>query len=178
MTILSEVKDSILWLLADNEAAEINLKNQAKTHGILPDRLIFSSRMPLTKHLARHKQADLFLDTFPCNAHTTASDALWAGLPLLTQQGQTFPGRVAASLLQAIGLPELIAKNRDEYVALAIEYGKNAEKLAQIKQKLASNRLTTPLFNTAEFTTHLENIFSQMVARQHAKLVPADIHIS
>jgi predicted O-linked N-acetylglucosamine transferase (SPINDLY family) len=178
MTILSEVKGSILWLLADNATAEINLKNQAKAHGISPDRLIFANRMPLTKHLARQRQADLFLDTFPCNAHTTASDALWAGLPLLTQQGHTFPGRVAASLLHAIGLPELIAKTQSEYLALAIEYGNNAKKIAQLKQKLAANRLTTPLFNTAEFATNLENIFSQMAERQHANLGPTDIYIN
>ena len=118
-----------------------NLKKEASARGIDPDRLVFAPRMALPDHLARHRMADLFLDTLPYNAHTTASDALWTGLPVLTQIGETFAGRVAASLLNAVGLPELITTTRDAYEALAIELATNPAKLASIKQKLSDNRL-------------------------------------
>ncbi|WP_233989146.1 tetratricopeptide repeat protein [Polynucleobacter sp. IMCC 30228] len=175
MNILRAVKGSVLWLLADNLVAKENLCNAAKTQGIDPTRLIFANRLPLAEHLARHQQADLFLDTSPCNAHTTASDALWAGLPLLTKQGTTFPGRVSASLLQAVGLPELIAENQIRYEALAIEYGNNPEKILKIKQKLLANKINLPLFNTELFTEHLEGVFYKMIERARANLSPADI---
>ena len=131
--------------------------------GVSAERLVFAKRMPLPEHLARHRCADLFLDTLPCNAHTTASDALWAGLPLLTCLGDTFAGRVAASLLNAIDIPELIATTLAEYEHLAIELATRPDKLAAIKQKLSDNRLTTPLFDTALFTRHLEAAYTAMV---------------
>ena len=121
-------------------------------------------------HLARHRLADLFLDTLPYNAHTTASDALWAGLPVLTQIGETFAGRVAASLLNAVGLPELITQTQQEYEELAIELATSPEKLAAIKQKLSQNRLTTPLFNTKLFTRHIEAAYTAMYERYQAGL--------
>jgi predicted O-linked N-acetylglucosamine transferase (SPINDLY family) len=178
MNILRAVKGSVLWLLADNLVAKENLCNAAKAQGIDPARLIFANRLPLAEHLARHQQADLFLDTSPCNAHTTASDALWAGLPLLTKQGSTFPGRVSASLLQAIGLPELIAENQNTYETLAIEYGNHPEKIQKIKQKLLANKINLPLFNTQLFATQLEDVFSKMIEQARANLSPADIGIT
>jgi predicted O-linked N-acetylglucosamine transferase (SPINDLY family) len=111
----------VLWLLQDNEWAEANLRKEAHRRGVNADRLIFAPRMPLPGHLARHRAADLFLDTLPCNAHTTASDALWEGLPVLTCAGETFAGRVAASLLRAIRLPELVVRTPADYEALATE---------------------------------------------------------
>ena len=123
MNILRSVDGSVLWLFADNPKAAANLKREAEARGIAPERLVFAERMPVAEHLARHRLADLFLDTAPCNAHTTASDALWAGLPVLTRIGGTFAGRVAASLLTAIGLPELITPSREAYEALAIDLG-------------------------------------------------------
>jgi protein O-GlcNAc transferase len=133
MRILNYVDGSVLWLFQDNSWVAENLKKEAKKQGITPNRLVFAERLPLSEHLARHRQADLFLDTFPYNAHTTASDALWAGLPVLTLMGESFASRVAASLLNAIGLPELITSSQEEYEALAIELALNPKKLADIK---------------------------------------------
>jgi protein O-GlcNAc transferase len=132
----------------------------------------------LPEHLARHRCADLFLDTLPCNAHTTASDALWAGLPLLTCRGETFAGRVAASLLTNVQLPELIATTLPDYERLAIELATTPDKYAAIKQRLAANRLTTPLFDTGRFTGHLEAAYTAMATRYLAGLAPDHIEIS
>src|SRR5471030_3111665 len=120
MRILKKVEGSVLWLLEDSAAAAANLRREAASRGVGPDRLVFAGRMPLPEHLARHRCADLFLDTLPYNAHTTASDALWAGLPVLTSLGGTFAGRVAASLLHAIALPELITASLPDYEQLAV----------------------------------------------------------
>jgi predicted O-linked N-acetylglucosamine transferase (SPINDLY family) len=125
--------------------------------------------------LARHRFADLFLDTLPYNAHTTASDALWAGLPLLTLIGDTFAGRVAASLLTAVGLPELITTTPQEYEELAIELATNPERLAMVKDKLASNRATAPLFDTRRYTRHIEAAYIAMYERHKANLPPDHI---
>jgi predicted O-linked N-acetylglucosamine transferase (SPINDLY family) len=178
MRILKAVEGSVLWLFQENSWAAENLKKEAENHSISSDRLIFAERQPLSEHLARHRQADLFLDTFPYNAHTTASDALWAGLPVLTMMGQSFASRVAASLLNAIGLPELITNTQEEYEALAIELANNPKKLADIKLKLAKNRLTTPLFDTPLFTKNLEAAYSEMYERYQTDLEPDHIVIS
>ena len=177
MRILKAVEGSVLWLFQDNPWAVENLKKEALDHGIDASRLIFAEKMPLPEHLARHRQADLFLDTFPYNAHTTTSDALWAGLPVLTLMGQSFASRVAASLLNAIGLPELITTTPEAYEALAIELAKHPEKLQALKQKLASNRLTTPLFDTPQFTKDLEQAYVQMYNRYQADLPPENITV-
>jgi predicted O-linked N-acetylglucosamine transferase (SPINDLY family) len=139
---------------------------------------VFAERLPLPEHLARHRQADLFLDTFPYNAHTTTSDALWVGLPVLTLAGQSFASRVAASLLNAIGLPELITSTQEEYEVLAIELAMNPHKLADIKLKLAKNRLTTPLFDTPLFTKNLETAYIKIVERYQAGLEAENIFIT
>ena len=175
--ILKAVDASVLWLFQDNPTAAANLRKEAKQRGLDPNRLIFAARMDLPEHLARHKAADLFLDTRPYNAHTTASDALWAGLPVLTCMGESFASRVAASLLNAIELPELITETQADYEALAIELATNPAKLNEIKEKLERNRLTTPLFDTALFTTHIEAAYSQIYERYQADLAPENIKV-
>jgi predicted O-linked N-acetylglucosamine transferase (SPINDLY family) len=172
MRILKAVEGSVLWLFQDNSWVVENLKQEASNHGVDPSRLVFAERMLLAEHLARHRQADLFLDTFPYNAHTTTSDALWTGLPVLTLMGHSFASRVAASLLNAIGLPELISNSQEQYEALAIELANNPEKLIALKQKIASNKLTTPLFDTPQFTKGLERVYVQMYERYQANLPP------
>ena len=178
MRILKAVEGSVLWLFQDNSWAVENLRQEAEKQGITADRLVFAERLPLSEHLARHRQADLFLDTFPYNAHTTTSDALWAGLPVLTLMGQSFASRVAASLLNAIGLPELITNTQEEYEVLAIEIAKNPQKLADIKLRLDNNRLTTPLFDTPLFTKNLEAAYIQMYKRYQSDLAPEHIAIA
>ncbi len=175
MKILKRVEGSVLWLLEDNATAAANLRKEAVARGVAAERLIFAKRAPLPEHLARHRCADLFLDTLPCNAHTTASDALWAGLPVLTCRGETFAGRVAASLLAAIHLPELATENLADYERLELELAANPEKLADIKRKLAGNRLTTPLFDTKSYTKHLEAAYAAMHERHRAGLAPDHI---
>jgi predicted O-linked N-acetylglucosamine transferase (SPINDLY family) len=174
MRLLRRVEHSVLWLSVGDTLARAHLLQAAEARGIAAERLIFSERMPsLADHLARHQQADLFLDTFHYNAHTTASDALWAGLPVLTCLGETFAGRVAASLLQAVGLPELITRTPAEYEALALELATHPTRLTDIRSKLAANRLTYPLFDTARFTRDLEQAYVVMWDRYQAGL-PAD----
>ena len=177
MRILNTVEGSVLWLFEDNNFATESLKNEAEKRGIDSNRLVFAKRMSLPEHLARHQQADLFLDTFPYNAHTTASDALWAGLPIITLMGESFASRVAASLLYAINLPELVTTSQAEYELLAIELAANPLKLNSIKQKLTKNRLTTPLFNAQLFTKNLEATYMQMYERDMADLPPEHITI-
>ena len=178
MRILAQVQGSVLWLLEDNAAAAGNLRREAVQRGISAERLIFAKRMPLAEHLARHRAADLFLDTLPYNAHTTASDAMWAGLPVRTCTGASFASRVAASLLRAIQLPELITTTQETYEALAVTLARNPQRLQQIGDKLAAHRLATPLFDTARFTRHIENAYTQMVERYQADLPPAHFEVS
>jgi protein O-GlcNAc transferase len=157
-----------------NSTAEANLRKEAELHGVTRERIIFAPRLPkMSGHLARQRHADLFLDTLPYNAHTTASDALWAGLPVLTCLGETFAGRVAASLLRAIGLPELITTSLDEYEALALKLASDPALLATIKSKLAQNRETYPLFDTARFTRHIEAAYTTMWERYQRGEPPA-----
>ncbi|WP_215326175.1 tetratricopeptide repeat protein [Polynucleobacter sp. JS-Mosq-20-D10] len=163
MRILQASPTSVLWLIEDNPTAGNNLQKEAVKRGVDASRILFAKRLPLTEHLARHRLADLFLDTLPYNAHTTASDALWAGLPVLTCKGNSFAGRVAASLLTAINLPEMIASSPAEYEALAIELAHHPEKLQQTRVRLEQHRLTTPLFNTTSFTKDLEAVYEGMM---------------
>ena len=150
---------------------------EAASRGVGPERLIFAQRVPLPDHLARHHCADLYLDTLPYNGHTTASDALWTGLPVLTQIGNTFAGRVAASLLNAIGLTETITSTQQEYASVAIELATHPERLAAIKQKLWHNRLKKPLFDTHLFARHIEAAYIVMYERYQAGLPPDHIHV-
>ena len=172
MRILKQVDGSVLWLFEANAKATSNLGNEALARGVSPERLVFAKRMPLPDHLARHCLADLSLDTLPYNAHTTTSDALWGGLPVLTCVGETFAGRVAASLLNAIGLPELITTTLEAYEQMAIDLATHPEKLAAIKHKLAENRLTMPLFDTKLFTKHIETAYTAMYERYQMGMPP------
>lgn len=177
--ILRKVVGSVLWLFEANPKAAENLIKEAVELGIKADRLIFANRIPLlSEHLARHRVADLFLDTLPYNAHTTTIDALWAGLPVLTCIGESFASRVAASVLNAIQLPELITSTQKEYEALAIELATNPEKLSAIRRKLEHNRLTTPLFDTRLFTRHIEDAYTEMYERYQSDLPPDHIVIN
>ena len=156
MRVLGEVEGSVLWLFKANNWAERNLRKEAEKRGIDPLRLIFADRVSQSEHLARHKHADLFVDTFNYNAHTTASDALWAGLPVVTKQGNQFAARVAASLLTAVGLPELITTTEEAYKRLILELATNREKLATVKETLDANRLKQPLFDTRRYARDFE----------------------
>ena len=165
MRILAAVPGSVLWLLRNEEDAMARLRAAAQAQGVDPARLVFGPSLPSAQHLARHRLADLFLDTLPYNAHTTASDALWAGLPVLTQMGEAFAGRVAASLLKAVGLPEMITRDTAAYEALAVALGQDAARAAALKAKLAAALPGAPLFDTPRFTRHLEAAFRLMWQR-------------
>jgi predicted O-linked N-acetylglucosamine transferase (SPINDLY family) len=168
MRILERVEGSVLWLLEGNPWAADNLRREAAGRGIAPHRLIFARGLPLAEHVARQQLADLFLDTLPFGAGAMASPALWAGLPLLTCLGETFAGRMAASLLRAIDLPELVTTTSAAYEALAIELALDTGRYRELRRRLQHNRLTTPLFDTAVFTRHLETAYSAMYERYHA----------
>jgi len=165
MRLMGKVEGSVLWLLKSNKWTEHNLKREAEARGLSADRVIFAERVENSEHLARHRLADLFLDTFNYNAHTTASDALWAGLPVVTKLGKGFAARVAGSLLSAVGLPELITHDEEAYEALILKLATQPKKLDTIKKKLEVNRLSQPLFNTEQYTKHLENGYQQAYQR-------------
>ena len=172
--ILLKVQYAVLWISENHKLFKENLVIEFEKRGISSNRIKFTKKLDLMgDHLARFGLADLFLDTFPYNAHTTALDALKTGLPILTRIGESFPSRVAASLLNAIDMPELITSSQEEYEALAIELAKNPEKLNALKAKLAANRLTTPLFDTPLFTKNLEKAYTQMYERYQADM-PVD----
>lgn len=162
MRLLAALPGSVLWLLSDNEDARRNLRAQAAALGGDPLRLVFARRVPLAKHLARHAHAGLLLDNLPYNAHTTTSDALWMGVPVVTCMGQAFAGRVAASLLHAVGLPELVTQSLPEYEALALRLASDAQALQRLRNHLLAVRRTAALFDAANFTTHLETAFVHM----------------
>jgi len=178
MRILNAVGGSVLWLFKDNPQAVANLKKEALAHGIDSSRLIFAEPMNLADHLARHRQADLFLDTFPYNAHTTASDALWASLPVVTLIGQSFASRVAASLLNSVGLTELITSSLEEYESVAIKLANNPLKLKEIKSKLEDGRTSAPLFNSSMFAKNLESAYLKMYRRFKSNLAPDHLYIN
>jgi len=172
MKLLTAVEGSVLWLLETNPTAAQSLRNEAKARGISPERLVFAPKLPLADHLSRHRHADLFLDTLPYNAHTTASDALRASVPIVTRLGETFAGRVAASLLKAVGLPELITTSLEDYEALALKLAREPSLLAAIKAKLARNRDTYPLFDTGRFTLQIEAAYTTMWQRYQSGAAP------
>jgi protein O-GlcNAc transferase len=160
--VVKGVPGSVLWLLDDNPIATANLRREAQTRGLDPARLVLSQRLPMAQHLARHQYADLFLDTLPYNAHTTASDALWMGVPVVTCEGRTFQARVAGSLLRAVGLPELVTPSMPAFEALAVQLASNPARLQSIKQRLAANRLTHSLFDTQRLRRHIESAYATM----------------
>ncbi|HWC64067.1 MAG TPA: hypothetical protein VG501_10630, partial [Rhizomicrobium sp.] len=169
MRILKAVPESILWLITADPVAEENLRREAASRGVDPARLVFAAFKPFEEHLARLTWADLFLDGLPYGAHTTASDALWAGVPLITCRGRSFPGRVAASLLKAVGMEELIAETPADFEALALGLAREPARLAAIRQKLAENRKGATLFDTARTTRAIETAFRTMLQTRPAR---------
>ncbi len=163
MAVMRKVPHSVLWLIREDPQAELNLRREARDRDVDPDRLVFAGKLDKATHLARHRLADLFLDTYICNAHTTASDALWAGLPLLTCPGATFARRVAASLLSAARLPELIARDLDEYRDIAIRLAGDRELLSGLRKRLAQSRGTCALFDTPKYVRNLEAAYRTML---------------
>jgi len=178
MRLLEAVPGSALWLLADNDDAVANLRREAQRHGVAPARLAFAPRIAAAEHLARHRLADLFLDTLPCNAHTTASDALWAGLPVLTCGGDAFAARVAGSLLHAAGLPELVTTSVADYESLALALAREPARLQALRDRLAANRRSCALFDTARFCRHLEAAYVGMHERHCRGEAPAGFSVA
>jgi predicted O-linked N-acetylglucosamine transferase (SPINDLY family) len=162
MRLLGAVQGSVLWLIEDNQDASAHLRAEASARGIDPQRLVFAPRVTPEEHLARHQLADLFLDTLPYNAHTTASDSLWVGVPLVTCLGKAFSGRVAASLLHAIGMDELVTQTLKDYENLVLGLALDPARLEMVRQKLIENRRTAPLFDTDRFRRHIESAYTTM----------------
>ena len=177
MRILGDVTDSVLFLYASSEAVRANLRDEALKRGVDARRLVFGAKLPYADYLARYHSADLFLDTLPFNAGTTASDALWMGLPVITCCGEAFAGRVAASLLNAVGLPELVAATQVEYEKLARDLATEPRRLTKIRERLTGNRSSAPLFDTRRFAENLEAAFIEIHERHCAGLSPEHIHI-
>jgi predicted O-linked N-acetylglucosamine transferase (SPINDLY family) len=177
MRLLSEIKGSVLWLLEANSSVSANLKREAMRRGVAQERIVFAPFLKLPEHLSRLRLADLFLDTLPHNAHTTASDALWCGVPVITCLGTTFAGRVAASLLTAVGLDELITRSRDEYASLARTLASEPDRLRALKSRLASKRDTAVLFNTQRYTGLLERAYVKMWERHLSGEPPASFTV-
>ncbi|MCJ2179387.1 tetratricopeptide repeat protein [Novosphingobium album (ex Hu et al. 2023)] len=177
MGLLREVEGSVLWLLRSNEWAEANLRQEAEARGVDPARLVFSPAVAHGEHLGRLVHADLFLDTFTVNAHTTASDALWAGLPVLTLAGKQFAARVAASLVTAAGLPELAVDSEEAYAALALFLARDPARLAQMRERLTASHAALPLFDTAPYTRRVETALEHMHQRRLDGLTPEHFEV-
>ena len=160
--ILNAVDGSVLWLIQDNPTAAVNLRRYAQAYGLDPKRLVFATRIAPDDHLARHAMADLFLDTLPYNAHSTASDALWAGLPVISCRGATFPGRVCAGLLTVAGLADLAVDSIADYERLAVSLATRPERLAQARERVQMAVRESPLFDTTRYVRHLESAFRTM----------------
>ena len=179
MRLLKAVDGSVLWMPGSDLGASKSLQQEAAARGVAPERLIFARFLKSSEdHLARQRLADLFLDTLPYNAHSTAADALWAGLPVLTCTGRAFQARVAAGLLRAIDMPEMITNSPAEYEQLALALARDPARLAAIREKLARNRDTTPLFDAAAFTRGLEAVYRTMWERQEAGLAPDSFSVN
>lgn len=172
MRILRQVDESVLWLYVSNKWAEGNLRMEAEKRGVNRERLVFAAKLPVEEHLNRVRHADLFLDTFPYNAGTTASDTLRMGVPLVTRAGNAFAGRYAASLLNILDLSELITHSADEYEKIALDLAINRDRLQGIKEKLNANIQTSPLFDSERFTRHIEKAYELMYERYRNDLEP------
>jgi protein O-GlcNAc transferase len=178
LRLLANVQPSVLWILESNTLFAANLRREAARAGIDPARLVFAPRMEISAHLARLALGDLFLDSLPYNAHTTASDALWAGLPLLTCRGKTFAGRVAASLLRAVGLPELITDSLEEYESLALTLARDRTLLRSYRERLSRDPARLPLFDTARTTRQIETAYEEMMRRWSSRRSPEDFSVA
>jgi predicted O-linked N-acetylglucosamine transferase (SPINDLY family) len=177
MRILRATPNSVLWLLEKSNACTDNLIREARTRGVDETRLIFAPRVPNDQHLARLAHADLFLDTLPYNAHTTASDALWQGVPVVTCTGRTFASRVATSLLHNVGLPELATTNLADYEALALRLAADPAAVKAIKQRLLAQRHTAPLFDTPQLARDIEAAYREMIRRFDENIAPGFIDV-
>jgi predicted O-linked N-acetylglucosamine transferase (SPINDLY family) len=177
MRVLKQFPDCVLWLLQDNPQAVINLKNEAKQRGVASERLVFAPRMKNEDHLARHQLADLFIDTYPCNAHTTASDALWAGLPIVTCIGETFASRVAASLLTTMGMSDCVANDLAGYERKIVSLLEKPYELQDLRERVIKGRLHSPLFDTNAIANHLESAYIQMMSLYEKGLPPEDFDV-
>src|SRR5262245_45608809 len=173
--VLRAVPEAVLWVLITHPLTEANLRRELAARGVAPERLVAAARLPLARHLARLPAADLFLDTHPCGAHTTASDALWAGLPVVTRVGRTFASRVAASLLRAVGLDELVTSSSDEYRRLILDLAADRPRIADLKRRLVAARATAPLFDAPRYTANLERAYRAMWSRHIAGHPPDHI---
>lgn len=178
MRVLKRFPDCVLWLLKDNPKAAENLKLEASRRGVEPSRLIFAPRMRNEEHLARHRLADLFVDTFPCNAHTTASDALWAGLPIVTCAGETFASRVAASLLTTMDMVDCVAQDLQSYEQKIIEILEQPQRLISLRERVEIGRINSPLFDTVATARHLESAYQKMMDIYHNESSPLSFDIS
>ena len=163
MNILKKVPNSILWILVSNSDAKKNLKLEAKQSGVNENRIIFAKKIPVNEHLKRMQIADLFLDTFPCNAHTTASESIRMALPIITISGESFASRVAKSILNQVNLNGLVVNNEKDYQNLAIDLANNKSKLEKIKSNLRKSLKNTSLYNSKEFTKNLEDIYTGLI---------------
>jgi predicted O-linked N-acetylglucosamine transferase (SPINDLY family) len=177
MKLLQAVPRSVLWLLESNPFSPANLRREAQSRGISAERLVFAPSLPASQHLARHRLADLFLDTFPVNAHTTASDALWVGCPVVTIAGETFVSRVAGSLLRALGLPELITTGLAEYQAMAMRLATQSDQLADVRSRLHNSRTESGLFDAGRFVKPLERAYETMWRRYAAGEKPCSFRV-
>jgi predicted O-linked N-acetylglucosamine transferase (SPINDLY family) len=177
MRILRELPDSVLWLVATEQCIIVNLREQAMYAGVLPHRLVFAPKVSFADHIERHSYADIWLDTM-YNGHTTAADSLWSGLPVVTLCGRSFAARVGASLLNAVGLPELICNTPDDYVKLAIELALDAEKRRTLRDHLVAARDASPLFDASRFARDLERAFTAIASKNRAGLKPENIYLT
>jgi predicted O-linked N-acetylglucosamine transferase (SPINDLY family) len=177
MRLLAAVPGSVLWLLEGSQRSTQNLRREAQARGVAPERLVFAPKLPLDKHLGRARAADLFLDTAPYNAHTTATDALWVGVPVLTCAGETFVSRVAGSLLGAVGLPELVTHSVADYEALALRLAGSPTMLGALRNRLEASLTSAPLFDTPAFVKNLEEAFLRMWALHAAGKRPRRIDL-
>jgi predicted O-linked N-acetylglucosamine transferase (SPINDLY family) len=173
MKLLADVESSVLWLLEPSGAAVSTLRREAEARGVAPDRLIFAPRLPSHEHLSRVRHANLALDCFPYGSHTTASDMLWAGVPLIGLMGETFASRVSASILTAGGVPELIVSSLADYYALALRLARQADALSALTMKIRNARKTSALFNTAQFARHIEQALLT-ISERHRQGRPPD----
>jgi predicted O-linked N-acetylglucosamine transferase (SPINDLY family) len=177
MRILRLVPGSTLFICSDDADAKHNLLDATRRSAVASDRIVFGKRIKREEYQARFRAMDLFLDTWPYNGGTTASDALWSGLPVLTCKGRSFASRYAASLLQAVDLPELITENSQQYEDLAVELATDPERLGGIRRKLTDHRHIAPLFDTRSFTGHLESAYIEILERYRAGLPPEHVHV-
>jgi protein O-GlcNAc transferase len=178
LRLLKQIENSVLWMLATNTTAAHNLRSEAQRRGVAPERILLAPRAAYRDYLAQYRLADLFLDTFPFNAGTTASDALWCGLPVLTCSGEPMAARMAGSLLHAVGLPELVTRSPADYEALALRIASDRTALSDFKARLARNRERCPLFDTEQFTRHVEAAYMEMWQRQERNEPPASFAVA